>query len=61
MFFKRKSIEEIKQPQEYYCSNPKCTNEIARFGQMADLLTEEAFNRHADFYCLDCIIEGKFE
>lgn len=57
--FKKKSIEEIKQPQEYFCSNPYCTNEVADFSQLADLLTDEAHNNLADFYCIDCIIEEK--
>lgn len=61
MLFKKRSIEEIKQPQEYYCSNPECINEVAQFGPMAHLLTDEAFNKYADFYCLDCIIEGVFK
>jgi hypothetical protein len=57
--FKKRSIEEIKQPQEYYCSNIDCTNEIADFNQLSGLLTEEAYNNLADFYCIDCIIEEK--
>jgi hypothetical protein len=57
--FKKRSIEEIKQPQEYYCSNIDCTNEIADFNQLCPLLTEEAYNNLADFYCIDCIIEEK--
>lgn len=57
--FKKKSLEEIKQPQEYYCSNASCTNEVADFSQLANLLTEEAHNNLAEFYCMDCIIEEK--
>lgn len=58
--FKRKEIEYIKQPQEYYCSNLECTNEVAQFNTLSNLLTDEAYNNYADFYCLDCIIEEKF-
>ena len=57
--FKKRSIEEIKQPQEYYCSNVECTNEIADFNQLSVLLTKEAYNNLADFYCMDCIMEEK--
>lgn len=56
--FKRKNIEDIKQPQEYYCSNVSCTNEVAQFDVLADLLTDEAYNDYADFYCIDCIVNG---
>lgn len=57
--FKKKSIEEIKQPQEYYCANLSCTNEVAQFDPLHNLLTNEAFNNYADFYCMDCIIESR--
>lgn len=57
--FKRKPIEEIKQPQEYYCSNINCKNEVAQFSPLSDLLTTDAFNNYSDFYCIDCIIESK--
>lgn len=57
--FKKKSLAEIKQPQEYYCSNSSCTNEVADFSPLVNLLTEEAYNNLADFYCIDCIIEEK--
>lgn len=57
--FKRKPIEQIKQPQEYYCSNINCTNDVAQFSSLSKLLTNFAFNNYADFYCIDCIIERK--
>jgi hypothetical protein len=58
--FKRKSAVEIKQPQEYYCSNPDCRNEVADFSPLKDLLTDEAHNNYSDFYCMNCIIEENF-
>jgi hypothetical protein len=58
--FKKKSLEEIKQPQEYYCSNTSCTNEVADFSNLSRLLTEEAHNNLADFYCMDCITERRY-
>lgn len=58
--FKKKSIVEIKQPQEYYCSNTDCTNEAAQFSPLSDLLTNDAFNNLADFFCIDCIIEERY-
>lgn len=58
--FKKRSIEEIKQPQEYYCSNLDCTNEAAQFSTLVNLLTDDAFNKLADFYCIDCITEGRY-
>lgn len=58
--FKRKSIVDIKQPQEYYCSNANCTNEAAQFSVLAGLLTDDAYNNLADFFCIDCIIEERY-
>jgi len=60
ILWNKKSIEEIKQPQEYYCSNLYCINEVARLGSLSKLLTDEAFNNYADFYCIDCIINENF-
>lgn len=57
--FKKRSIEEIKQPQEYYCSNVDCLNEVADLSPLARLLTESAYNDLADFYCIDCITERR--
>jgi len=59
--FKKKSLVELKQPQEYYCSNNDCANEVADFSPLADLLTESAYNNLADFYCIDCITERRYE
>jgi hypothetical protein len=58
--FKRRLIEEIKQPQEYYCSTVNCINEVATFNPLVNLMTEEAYNEYAQFYCLDCITEERF-
>ena len=58
LWFKRKSIEEIKQPQEYFCANINCLNEIAKFNSLYELLTEEAKNNAAENYCFSCIVEG---
>jgi hypothetical protein len=57
--FKRRPIQEIKQPQEYYCSNVDCINEVAQFSPLSNLMTDEAYNMYGDFYCLDCIIERR--
>lgn len=57
--FKKRSVQEIKQPQEYYCSNALCINEVAQFSPLLNLLTDEAYNNYSDFYCIDCIIERK--
>lgn len=57
--FKKRSVEEIKQPQEYYCCNTNCVNEVAIFSPLHNLMTDEAYNMYADFYCLDCIIEER--
>ena len=58
--FKKRSIESIKQPQEYYCCNIDCVNEVAQFNELSRLLTDGAYNDYADFYCMDCIIERRF-
>lgn len=59
--FKKKSLVEIKQPQEYYCSISSCTNEVADLSPLANLLTDEANNNLADLYCIDCITERRYE
>jgi hypothetical protein len=58
--FKKNPIS-YKQPQEYYCSNSNCFNEAAQYSPLSSLLTDEAFNNLSDFYCLDCIIEQRFD
>ena len=58
--FKKRSIEEIKQPQEYYCSNPTCLNEIAKFDPLSDLLTRDAWENLADSFCVECIVERRY-
>lgn len=55
--FKKDPIK-YKQPQEHYCSNFKCLNEVAQFNELSKLLTDEAFDNLSYFFCMDCIIEG---
>lgn len=57
--FRRKTVEEIKQPQEYYCSNINCLNEIAKFSPLYHLLTQETQSGGAENYCFTCIVEGE--
>jgi hypothetical protein len=57
--FKKKSLEEVKQPQEDYCSNLYCTNEAAVYSPLHELLTEEASHKFAKLYCMDCITEER--
>lgn len=59
--FKKRTIEEIKQPQEYYCSNISCTNEVARFSPLVDCLTRNAYTEYAYYYCIDCITERRYK
>jgi len=56
--FKKNRIS-LKQPQEYYCSNDDCIEVAALFNPMSRLMTDEAFNKYADFFCINCIIEGR--
>jgi hypothetical protein len=56
--FKKNKIS-VKQPQEYYCSNDDCIEEVALFNPMNHLMTDEASNKYADFFCINCIIEGR--
>jgi hypothetical protein len=58
--FKKRPIEDIKQPQEYFCSNECCLNEIARFSPLAHLLTEKALDNLSLFYCVDCIVQEEY-
>lgn len=57
--FKKKSLQEIKQPQEYYCSNISCTNEAAVFSPLVNCLTDKAYTEYALHYCIDCITERR--
>lgn len=57
--FKKRSIAEIKQPQEYYCSNVDCLNEVAKFSELVDCLTPTAYKMYAYYYCIDCITNRK--
>lgn len=56
--FKKDPVS-YKQPQEYYCSNMYCLNEVAAHSLLRDMLTEEALEKLAEYYCIDCIVEGK--
>lgn len=56
--FKRNKIS-LKQPQEYYCSNQDCIEEVALFNPINKLMTDEAYSKYADFFCVNCIIEGR--
>lgn len=58
--FKKKSLEDIKQPQEYYCFNVECTNIIAELDQWEKILSQYGKSK-ANHYCLDCIMERKVE
>ena len=55
--FKKNPIE-YKQPQEYYCSNYDCLNEIAELSQCYNLLDKYGI-KYSDQYCVDCITESK--
>lgn len=59
--FKKRSIEQIKQPQEYYCSNLSCTNEAAVFSPLVNCLTNSAYTEYAQRYCIDCITERRVD
>jgi len=55
----KKSPAKLKQPQEYYCSNKECLNVIAMFSELSGTLTDDAYNKYADFFCIDCIMWNK--
>lgn len=55
--FKRNPVI-YKQPQELFCSNFHCLNEIARLSTLSNLLTKDAWDDLSEFYCIDCIVEG---
>lgn len=57
--FKKDPIK-VKQPQEYFCSNANCINEIAISSPLSELLTDEALSDYAYFYCIDCITNQRF-
>lgn len=60
--WRKKSEFEIKQPQELYCSNKKCLNEISKFHPMFDVLDKENLNEYIlKNYCFDCIVSGNFD
>jgi hypothetical protein len=49
---------EYKQPQELYCANLNCLNEIAELSPMYQLLDDTGV-QYALSYCFQCIVEGK--
>lgn len=57
MIFKKNPID-YKQPQEIYCANFYCLNEIAELSVLYELLDDYGV-KYAKSYCLDCIVEGK--
>lgn len=58
MFNRHRNIIEYKQPQEVFCSNLECFNEIAKYHPMYHVLDDEAL-KLAEHFCFDCILEGK--
>lgn len=60
MMFKKDPVK-YKQPQEYYCRNYYCLNEAAQYSELSHLLTDNAYDNLSDFYCIDCIIEERYE
>ena len=54
--FRKKDPVEYKQPQEYYCSNYECLNEIADFSDQYPLLDTYGV-QYSSKYCIDCITE----
>lgn len=53
--FKRLSLIDKKQPQEFYCSSHECINEVAKFHSMYYILSEDAIEL-ANNYCLYCTL-----
>lgn len=56
--FHKKDPVEYKQPQELYCSNYECLNEIAELSQCYNLLDKYGI-KYSNKYCLDCITESR--
>jgi hypothetical protein len=56
----KKNPAKLKQPQEYYCSNTNCLNIVALFSGQESLLTDDAYNNYADFFCMNCITEERY-
>ena len=56
--FRKKNPIEYKQPQEDYCSNFECLNEI---GSLTDqyILLDNYGIKYSNNYCINCITEGK--
>ena len=63
MFMKKifkKNPVDYKQPQEYYCANFECLNEIARLSDLFYLLDDSGVE-YSNMYCIDCIVERKIK
>lgn len=52
----RRSLIDIKQPQELYCSNDDCTDTIALLSKMHSVLDDEGLSM-SQYYCMACLIE----
>ena len=63
MFMKKifkKDPVEYKQPQEDYCCNFECLNEVASASNLFYLLDSYGV-KYSNMYCIDCITEGKIK
>ena len=53
----RKDPIEYKQPQEFYCSNFECLNEVA--DQTWPDILDDYGKKYSKMFCLECITESK--
>lgn len=58
--FRKKDPVEYKQPQEYYCSNYECLNEIAELSVQYSLLDNYGV-KYSNKYCINCITESRIK
>ena len=49
---------EYKQPQEDFCSNEDCFNEIAKFSWKNGLVDDDLL-KNMNYYCGHCIVEKR--
>jgi hypothetical protein len=56
--FRKQSIVDIKQPQEDFCSNEDCFNEVAKFSWKNGLVDDELL-KNMNYYCGRCISEKR--
>lgn len=54
-FFK-KDVVEIKQPQEYYCSNYDCVEMVACLTVFSSMVDDDESSL-SDQYCINCLID----